>query len=50
MKDDIRKLIKKLKTGIEILKKEEKSEFIDGQIEMAQCVITELQKMVLGLK
>lgn len=50
MRNEIINLIKTLKDGIEMLEKEQESEFIKGQIDMARCVVSALQKIVLGLK
>ncbi len=49
MENKIRELIKNLNEGINILSKEQ-TEFNKGQIEMAECVRSELQQILLGLK
>lgn len=49
MRSKIIELIKNLDKEINILN-EEQSEFNNGQIEMAKCVKSELQRIVLGLK
>ena len=50
MQKELRDYIKNLKEGIAIMEAMPQTENTKGQIEMARCVVYDLQRIVLGLK